>query len=38
MITRKAGLLEMAGKADLEKTCQSLLTLLNDFINSQQKQ
>src|SRR5207245_7112504 len=31
MLAHKAGLLEKLSKSDLEKTCQSLTTLLTDF-------
>ncbi len=37
-IAKKAGVLEILGKTDLEKTCQSLLTLLNDFALTLEKQ
>lgn len=37
-IARKAGVLESLGHTDLEKTCQSLLTLLNDFALTLEKQ
>jgi four helix bundle protein len=37
MLARKANLLEVCSRGDLEKTCQSLMTLLNDFLASEKK-
>ncbi len=37
MILQKAGLLKELGKADLEKACQTLSTLLNDFVLTEEK-
>lgn len=37
MLIRKAGLLDSLKKQELEKTCQSLTTLLHDFVTSEKK-
>ena len=37
MLVRRTGLLEKLCKTDLEKSCQSLTTLLTDFVNTEKK-
>jgi four helix bundle protein len=37
MLAKRVGLLDALGKPDLEPTCQSLITLLADFIRSEYK-